>query len=435
MRVGIIVAETLPQSLTQDSTYGRIFRRLIPFLLFCYLCSYLDRINVGFAKLQMVRELGFSETTYGLGAGIFFIGYFLFEVPSNIIMLRTGARFWIGRIMVTWGLISGAMMFIHSESIFYLLRFMLGFAEAGFIPAVLYYLSCWFPAKERGKATALFMTGIPIAGMIGGPLSGWILVGLDGASGLSGWQWMFLIEAVPTLIAGLLCFAWLDDSPEKAAWLTAEEKANIALDHREESGTKQLHSMRDGLLNRRVWYLSILYAMFTMGLYAISFWLPSIIGQLGVKDPAKVGLLTAIPYTAALLTMYVVGRSSDRQRERRWHLSGPALIGAAGLICSVVFSNDFTLAMVALTVATAGILTCVPQFYVIPPTILGGRAAAVGLAVANSVGNLAGFVSPYMLGYVKDVTGTTTIGVLIVAGCLIVGGACVQLLPRALVNK
>jgi sugar phosphate permease len=421
--------------MTSHDTYARIFKRLIPFLLFCYICSYLDRINVGFAKIQMVKELGFSETAYGLGAGIFFVGYFAFEVPSNVIMLRTGARFWIGRIMLVWGLISGAMLLVRSETTFYVLRFLLGIAEAGFIPGVLYYLNCWFPAKAKGRATALFMGGIPLAGMIGGPISGWILAGLHGAAGLSGWQWMFLLEAVPSLLAGIVCFVWLDSGPEEARWLSVEEKASIAADHRAESAAKQFHSLRDGLLNRGVWYLSLLYSMFTMGLYAISFWLPTIISQSGVSDPTRLGLLTAIPYAAALIIMYLVGRSSDSRRERRWHLTLPALTGAGGLLWSVAFAHDMPLAMIGLTIATAGILTCVPQFYVIPPMMLGGGAAAAGFAVINSIGNLAGFVSPYLLGYVKDATGSTTGGLLIVAVCLTLGGVCVLLIPRLHVNK
>jgi sugar phosphate permease len=428
------IGDDIP-SRVYERTYAKIFLRLIPFLLFCYICSYLDRINVGFAKLQMVRELGFSETAYGLGAGIFFIGYFLFEIPSNIIMLRTGPRFWIGRIMITWGLVSGAMMFVRSETAFYMLRFLLGLAEAGFIPGVLYYLNCWFPAKAKGRATALFMTGIPLSGIIGAPLSGWILHGLQGVGGLSGWQWVFLVEAVPTLLAGAACFAWLDNSPETAKWLTPGEKASIAAEHLGENADKQLHSLRDGLFNRRIWYLSLLYTMFTMGLYAISFWLPSIIGQSGVADPVSVGLLTAMPYGAALVTMWIVGRSSDRRGERRWHLSVPACLGAGGLVFSVMFSHDITMAIIGLTLATAGIITCIPQFYVIPPMLLGGSAAAAGLALINSVGNLAGFVSPFLLGYVKDATGTTAVGLLVVAACLLVGATCVLLIPKALVNK
>ncbi len=433
MTVQGTLATALPAA--NEDTYARIFRRLIPFLLFCYICSYLDRINVGFAKLQMVKELGFSDTAYGLGAGIFFAGYFLFEVPSNIIMLKTGARFWIGRIMITWGVISGAMMFVHSETMFYVLRFLLGLAEAGFIPGVLYYLNTWFPAQAKGRATGMFMSGIPLAGMIGAPLSGWIMSGLNGAYGMSGWQWVFLVESIPSLIAGVACFFWLDDRPETAKWLNAEEKATIAAAHKAENAQKQFHNKMDGFAKKNVWLLSALYYTFMMGLYAIGFWLPSIIATSGVTDPATLGLLTSIPYGTAFLTILVVGRNSDKRRERRWHLTVPAVIGAIGLAASVLVAHNVALAMVALTIATAGILTCVPQFYVIPPMIFSGGAVAVSLAVINSVGNVAGFVSPYLIGYIKDSTGSTTIGVLIVAAFLLVGGACVQLIPRQSVNR
>jgi MFS family permease len=425
----------LSQANARDAVYGRLTRRLIPMLLFCYVCSYLDRVNVGFAKLQMLGDLNFSETVYGLGAGIFFIGYVLFEVPSNLIMIRVGARFWIGRIMVTWGLISAAMIFVKSPASFYVLRFLLGIAEAGLIPAALYYLSTWFPAQRRGKATALFMFGIPLSGVIGGPLSGWIIGSLSHAGGLAGWQWMFLIEALPAVIGGIVAYFYLNDSAAAAPWLSDDEKSIIASDLAAEARQKSLHSIRQGLTDGKIWYLSGLYMAFTMGLYAVSFWLPSIIRSSGVKDPLSVGLLTAIPYAAALPAMYFTGRSSDRSHERRWHLAGPALLGALGLIVSVHFATETAYAMVALTLATAGILTCIPQFYTLLPAILGGAAAAMGFALANSVGSIAGFISPYLLGYVKDLTGSTNNGVLIIAACLVLGGGLVFFVPAKLVNR
>jgi len=420
---------------SRHTLYSRIMLRLVPFLLLCYVCSYLDRINVGFAKLHMSSDLNFSETVYGLGAGIFFIGYFLFEIPSNAIMVRVGARIWIGRIMVTWGIVSAAMMFVSSPGMFYLLRFLLGVAEAGFIPAVLYYLTLWFPSEWRGKATALFMAGIPLSGLLGGPLSGWIMSDLHGMWGLTGWQLVFLLEGIPTIVIGLVCFFYLDESVEKASWLNEEEKQVISRDLAAEHREKPLHSFRDGLLSKQVWLLSILYFFFTMGLYGVSFWLPSIIKTTGIDDPLQVGLLTSIPYGAALITMYCVGRSSDKRRERRWHLALPAIAGAVGLIFSAVFAHDALFAMIALTIATMGILTCVPQFYTLPPTILGGSAAAMGLALANSVGSVAGFISPYLLGWVKDLTGSTNIGVIVLAVSLLIGSGIVFAIPARLVNR
>ncbi len=415
--------------------YSKMMWRLLPLLLACYIAAYLDRVNVGFAKLQMLKELGFSETVYGLGAGVFFVGYVIFEVPGNMLMMRVGPRAWISRILITWGLISGATMIVKTPTAFYLMRFLLGAAEAGFIPAIIYYLSIWFPSAQRGKASALFLAGIPLSGVIGGPLSGWLITSMNGVGGLSGWQWMFVVEAVPAVVLGIACIFYLDNSIDAANWLTPAEKARVAADIAGEARGKTLNSARDGLTNGRVWLLSFTYFFFTMGLYGVSFWLPSIIRDSGVKDPLSVGLLTAIPYAGAFVTMILVGRSSDRRRERRWHLAGPALCGAAGLIVSVLYSHDTVLALAALTVAASGILTCIPQFYVLPPAILTGAAAAMGLAVANSVGSVAGFIAPYLLGYVKDFTGSTNNGVLVLAAALVLGAALVFATPARLVNR
>ncbi|MCB4806433.1 sugar phosphate permease [Methylobacterium brachiatum] len=420
---------------SRDALYGRLLRRIVPFLLLCYVAAYLDRVNVGFAKLQMLSDLKFSETVYGLGAGVFFVGYALFEVPSNIIMVRFGPRYWIARIMITWGVISAAMMFVTSPTSFYVLRFLLGVAEAGFIPAIIYYLTIWFPSAYRGKASALFLAGIPLSGIVGGPLSGWIMTAFHGATGLQGWQWMFLIEGLLASLLGIVCLFRLDDDAASAAWLTQDEKQQIAADIAAEAREKPLHTARHGLTSGRIWLLSGTYFFFTMGLYGLSFWLPTIIRDSGVKDPLTVGLLTAIPYTGALATMYIVGLSSDRQRERRWHLAVPALVGAAGLIASVLVAHSPAMALAALTVASAGTLTCIPQFYTLAPSVLTGAAAATGLAVANSVGSVAGFVSPYLLGWVKDATGSTGQGVMVLGATLVVGALLVFINPARLVNR
>jgi len=418
-----------------EHAYNRIGRRIVPFLLFCYVCSYLDRLNIGYAKLQMLGDLRMSETAYGLGAGIFFIGYVIFEIPSNFVMIRVGARFWIGRIMVTWGLISGAMALVSSPMVFYVLRFLLGAAEAGFIPAALYYMSTWLPDQRRGRATALFMIGIPLSGIIAGPVSGLILSKLNGVGRLAGWQWMFVIEAIPTVIGGLICFFFLDNTVGAVSWLSESGRSAVAADLAREAASRPLHSIRSGLLDPKVWALSGLYMFFTMGLYAVSFWLPSIIRSSGVKDVLTVGLLAAIPYAVALPTMLLIGRSSDARRERRWHLAAPAFVGAIGLFFSVIYAKDTALAMVGLTVATACILTTIPQFYTLPPAILTGGAAAMGFALANSAGSIAGFISPYLLGYVKDATGSTNIGVTVVGAGLLIGAALTFGFPRSLVNK
>jgi len=420
---------------SDDVLYAKLMRRLVPFLLLCYVIAYLDRVNVGFAKLQMLSALHFSETIYGFGAGIFFIGYVIFEIPSNMILVQTGARLWIGRIMVTWGIISVLMMRVSTPTEFYVLRFLLGAAEAGFIPAVLYYLTIWFPSSQRGKASALFLAGIPLSGMLGGPLSGWIMNSLNGAAGLAGWQWMFVVGGLPAIALGIVCFLYLDNTVDSAKWLSTNEKERVKSEVAREAREKPLHSTREGLLNGRVWLLSCTYFFFTMGLYGFSFWLPSIIQDSGVHDPLNVGLLTAIPYTGALVAMFLVGLSSDWLQERRWHLAIPAVFGSLGLILSVVYAQDTVLALAALTVAAMGTLTCIPQFYTLPPAILSGPAAAMGLAVANSVGSIAGFISPYLLGWVKDLTGSTSIGVIVLAGALLVGALLVFANPAKLVNR
>lgn len=431
-------SETAPvraQTRSEESaTYAKVMWRLLPFLFLCYMCAYLDRINVSFAKLQMLNDLKLSEAVYGLGAGIFFVGYLLFEIPSNLILLRVGARRWIARIMVTWGLLSTAMMFVSSPTSFYVLRFMLGVAEAGFIPAILLYLTYWFPSARRSKVTALFLTGIPMSGVIGGPLSGWILAHFNGVQGLAGWQWLFLLEGLPTVLVGIVAFFFLDDKVSDAKWLSPAEKQLIQRNLSDEVHSEQLHSVKDGLTNPRVLLLSGIYFCFTMGLYGVSFWLPSIVKASGVADPLDIGLLSALPYLAAVIAMILTSRSSDATGERRWHLALAGVIGAAGLCASVALANNTTLAMIALTVGTMGVMTTISQFWVMPPAILQGAAAAAGIALANSIGSISGVVSPYVIGWVQTNTGTTGAGVLGLAASMVIGSILVFTVPAKLVN-
>ncbi|MEX3979749.1 MFS transporter [Paraburkholderia sp. EG287A] len=420
---------------SQSALYAKVAWRLVPLLFLCYVAAYLDRVNVGFAKLQMLKDLGFSETVYGLGAGIFFIGYFIFEVPSNIILHKVGARIWIARVMITWAIISGLMMFATTPAMFYTLRFLLGLAEAGLFPGVILYLTYWFPAERRGKIIALFMTGIPISGVIGGPLSGWILHSMSGTHGLAGWQWLFVIEAIPSLVLGVVVILMLDKGIEQARWLTDDEKRTLIVNIAADASRVESHSFRDGFTNRMVWVLSVIYLFFIMGLYGVGFWLPTLIKGSGVKDPLTIGLLTTLPYAAAAISMVVVGRSSDARRERRWHLALPGLIGTAGWIVAVAAgSGNVTLAMIGLTVATMGVMTTLCQFWCLPTAVLAGAAAATGVAVVNSVGNLAGFVSPYVIGWIIDKTHSTDLGVYTLAACLSIGGLLVLGLPKRLVN-
>ncbi len=421
---------------SESALYSKVTRRLIPLLFLCYVAAYLDRVNVGFAKLSMLKDLHFSETIYGFGAGIFFVGYFIFEVPSNVILHKLGARLWIARVMITWAIISAAMMFVKTPMGFYVLRFLLGAAEAGLFPGVILYLTYWYPSARRGRIIAMFMTGIPVSGVLGGPLSGWILHTAEGANGLAGWQWLFIIEAIPSVILGLVIILLLDRGIEQAKWLTPEEKrvlaANIAADSKDVAS----QSFRDGFMRPMVWALSGIYLFFIMGLYGVGFWLPTLIKGSGVTDPLEIGLLTALPYAAAAAAMILVGQSSDASRERRWHIAVPGVIGTAGW-CLAVYAGtgNVALAMIGLTVATIGVLTTLCQFWCLPTAILAGAAAATGVAVVNSFGNLAGFVSPYVIGWIIDTTHSTDLGVYTLAACLAIGSVLVLALPKQLVNR
>ena len=420
---------------TEAQLYRKVTWRLLPLLFGCYVAAYLDRVNVGFAKLQMLGDLHFSETVYGLGAGIFFIGYFLCEVPSNIILHKVGARVWIARVMVSWALISAAMAFVNSPTTFYVLRFLLGAAEAGLFPGVILYLTYWYPSSRRGGIIALFMTGIPIAGVIGGPLSGWILGSLSGVQGLAGWQWMFLIEAIPSLVLGAVVLRYLDNGIDRASWLTGDEKAVLRHNIERDGTETPSHSLRDGFTSPRVWQLCGIYFLFIMGLYGVGFWLPTLIKGAGVADPLVIGLLTVLPYAAAAAGMVICGRMSDAARERRWHIVVPGVLGTVGWLVSIWFAKDVVVAEIALTVATTGVLVTLAQFWCLPTSVLAGAAAASGIAVINSVGNLAGFVSPYAMGWIIDATHSTTLGVYILAGCLTAGSLLVLTMPKRLVNR
>jgi len=421
--VGGATASTLDEA--EDATYARVTRRLIPFLCLCFVIAFLDRVNVSFAKLQMQQDLHLSETVYGLGAGIFFIAYFLFEVPSNLIMHRVGARRWIARIMISWASLTCIMAFVHSEMAFYVVRFLLGAAEAGFFPGIILYLTYWYPVQRRSRITALFMTAIPIAGVLGGVGSGWILQSMNGVSGLAGWQWLFLLEGIPSLVVGVCVLFYLDDSIGAARWLTPAQKQLLQNNIDTESSSKKHVSVRSAFRHPLVWLLALVYFGSSMGQYGFGFWLPSIIKATGVSSPLEIGLLSAIPYAFGIAAMLLVGRSSDRTGERRWHYGLSAATAACGLVGAVIWRDNTAAAMVSLTIASMGLQCLAPVFWTLPTGLLGGVAAAAGIAVINAIGNLAGFVSPYMVGWVKDNMGTTAVAMYAIAGFLLLAGALV----------
>lgn len=420
----------------RKSAYRKIAFRLMPFLMLCYFCAYLDRVNVGFAKLQMMSDLQFSEAVYGLGAGIFFIGYFLCEVPSNIVLHKVGARRWIARIMITWGILSGCFAFVQTEWQFYTLRFLLGVAEAGLAPGLLLYLTYWFPSYRRARMTVLWFIAIPISGMIGGPLSGLIMDRMSGVHGWFGWQWMFVIEAIPTVIVGLLVLAVLKDSVQDANWLTQDEKNLVKQELAQDNQHKEGHaSVKEFIADKRLWLLAGIYFCVVMGQYAITFWLPTLIRNSGISDNWHIGLLTSLPYMCAIVVMILAGRSGDHFQERRWHLIIPMCAGAIALTFATLFASNLTLSLICLCIAASGVLTASSLFWMLPTNFLGGVSAAAGIAAVNSFANLAGFCSPYLIGWVTTNTGSNAIGMFLITAVLIFGASLVLRIPAKLVNR
>jgi D-galactonate transporter len=409
--------------------------RWIPFLFLCYIAAYFDRANVGFAKLTMMSDLGLSNTVYGLGAGLFFIGYFFFEVPSNILMHRYGARKWMARIMLTWGLISGAMIFVKGPWSFYTLRFLLGMAEAGFFPGIILYLTYWYPASRRAKIVALFMLAIPFANVVGGPISGGILHWLSGAYGVSGWHWLFIVEAIPSIVLGVIILFYLDDGIRQAKWLSEAEKLALEGNLRQDASADLKHSVASAFADPRVWLLSAMYFMINVGMYGIVFWMPTMIKGMGYKDPLTIGLISMIPYALTAVVMILVGRSGDRMRERRWHVAVPAFLGGLGLIGGMAFINNPVLAIAGFSIGMAGLESSVPVFWCLPSAFLGGVAAATGVALVNSVGSLSGFVGSFLMGWMKDLTGSLSSSMYFFGVLGILGGLLVFLIPGKLVNK
>jgi MFS family permease len=402
-------------------TYARVDRRLIPFLFLCYILAYLDRVNVGFAKLQMLQDLSLSDVAFGTGAGIFFLGYFLFEVPSNILLKKFGARTWIARIMVSWGILASAMMWVKSEWAFYGLRFLLGVAEAGFFPGIIFYLTLWYPSRLRSTRTAWFVSAIAVSGVLGSPISGLIMDLLSGALGLAGWQWLFLAEGLPSILIGVWVWFYLDNGIAQAKWLGADEKALLTRNLDAEERCKYQFRVVDAFKSGRVYALAAIYFTLMIGLYGISFWLPSIVKAMGVKGYLGVGLITAIPYAVAVVGMVLLSRSSDRTGERRLHYVFNVTAGSLGLVLSAVFRSHPVLAIVFLAIGTLGVIGSMPIFWPVPSTFLAGTAAAAGIGIVNSIGNLGGYIGPNIPVWMKGFSEDPSISLYVIAGALLIG--------------
>ena len=415
----------------EKRTLRRISWRIVPFIMLLYFIAYIDRVNIGFAALTMKSDLGLSASVLGFGAGIFFWGYFLFEVPSNIALHKVGARIWITRVMLTWGIISAGMATVSSPTSFYVMRFLLGAAEAGFFPGIILYLTYWFPARHRASVTAFFMAAAPISTALGSPISA-ALLQMNGVMGLTGWQWMFILEAIPAVLLGFVVYFYMTDRPEQAKWLKDDERNWLIRTMQAEAASKGGHvkeSIWSGLANPRVLALSLIYFGTSAGLYTLGIWAPQIIKQLGVSS-MTVGYLNAIPPIVSVVAMVLWSRHSDRTGERTWHVILACLTAAVGLGIAAT-ANSLIGLIAALTIVNIGISCAKPPLWSMPSTFLTGAAAATGIATINSIGNLGGFAGPAMIGWIKDVTGNFAGGLYFVAGLLVVSAVTTLLLSRS----
>ncbi|WP_122318516.1 MFS transporter [Pseudomonas cichorii] len=427
----------------EDRTYRKVILRILPVLLLCYMAAYLDRVNIGFAKLDMLNDLQFSNTVYALGASVFFWGYFLFEVPSNLLLHRFGARFWIARIMLSWAVVSIAVAFtlplsrffhIEASTMFYVLRFLLGVCEAGFFPGVILYLNYWFPTHRQSRVMSGFLMALPVSLTLGGMLSGWLMTSMNGIQGMAGWQWMLIIEGIPSIVMAFVVIACLCDNIDSAKWLSIAEKAMLKANLQKDSHGKATR-MSEVFFNPRVWLLVLILLTFNTGFYGLAFWMPSIIKSAGISNTLHIGLLTAIPYGVATVAMLLNARHSNRTGERRMHAAIPAFIGGIGLILSAYFSQDLVLSVLFLTVAASGILSLMPIFWTLPGTLLSGVAAAAGIGMINAIGNLSGFTGSMITAVAETLTGNINNGTYVLALCLLVSGGLILAIPGSMLGK
>ncbi|RZF23860.1 MFS transporter [Paraburkholderia sp. UYCP14C] len=409
-----------------EQTYRKITRRLIPFLFFCYVFAFLDRVNVGIAQLDMKHDVGFSDLTYSIGAGIFFLGYVLMEVPSNLLLTRIGVKRTFSRIMVLWGILAAATAFVTLPAHFYAVRFLLGLAEAGLYPGIIFYLTRWYPVERRAKAIAIFTCATGIAGLIGGPMSGWLITHMEGVRAMHGWQWMFIVQGLPASVLGVVAFFFLDDSPQKAAWLSEVEKAQVLSDLEQSSSVSDSHAEHTfgrALADPRVYVMGFVWFAQIAGVFAIGFWLPTLIKGTGLTSPLEIGLYSAIPYFVSWIALIGMNWNSDRTMERRWHCGITMIIGAVGLFAAGWIHGSLVWSLVALSVATAGILAPNPLIWAISTDYIRGKGAAGGVALVNCIGLLGGFASPMIIGSIKAMTnsmlgGLGAISLLMVVGAL-----------------
>ena len=410
-------------AVNDDQLFRKISLRVLPLAMIGFFLSYLNRVNIGFAQEHLSADLGFSYAVYGLGAGLFFIGYFIFEIPSNLILARVGARRWIARIMITWGIISALMALVDSAAMFYALRFLLGVAEAGFIPGILYYMSQWYPASRRGRAWGIFYIALAASGVIGGPISGGVLAATEGLAGLAGWQWLFIVEGVPTVLLGVVILFFLQEDYRKVGWLREPERDRLGALLRVEAPAAGHTPLRDVFRSPLIWLLTGVYFSYNFALYGISFWLPTLIRGLGFQNDVAVGFIYALPSLAAIVAMVIFGYSSDRRRERRKHIAAAFLLSAIGFVVCILAGDNAVLGIIGLMLANAGALSIPAVFWSFQTSLLTGTALAGGIALINSTGNLAGFAAPYLIGAVKDATQSAEIALWITAGIMLVGGA------------
>lgn len=416
--------------------YNKISWRLIPYIFFLYILAYLDRVNVGFAAVEFKRDLHLTEAVYGYGGGIFFIGQLLFDLPSNLLLNKVGPRLWISRIMISWGIVATCMMFVKGAHSFYLLRLLLGITEAGFFPGMILYLSFWFPSGERAKAVAKFMTATSIAGVVGAEIAR-ILLKLEGKAGLHGWQWLFLLEGIPTFLAGFSVLWFLKNKPDDAAWLTDEEKhfldAELERD-RKEGGAADRHNLLDAFKLPMVWLLAGIFLLDQLGVYTVNLWMPSIfngfIHAAGPEGAARIARIGALPYLAAAIFTIVIGWSSDRTGERRWHIAFCLALAAAGFGWAA-YARSLPVALIAFTLAAMGYWSMMGPFWALPTRVLGGQAAAGGVALITMIGSIGSATGPALTGKLKDMTHTYTAGLLTVGALALLGAILCLFLPKA----